>query len=61
MPSKSVKQAGMMAARCRGKARGPGKKVSKKVACEYHRADVKSGMAKKALKEAAKKRRKKSS
>lgn len=36
MPSKSGKQARFMAAACRGKTR---KKISRKVACEFHRAD----------------------
>ena len=36
MPSKTKKQARYMAAACKGKTR---KKISKKVACEYHRHD----------------------
>lgn len=36
MPSKSSKQARFMAAACKGKTR---KKISRKVACEFHRAD----------------------
>ena len=36
MPSKTKKQAAFMRAACKGKTR---KKISKKVACKYHRAD----------------------
>jgi len=36
MPSKSSKQARFMAAACKGKTR---KKISRKVACEFHRHD----------------------
>lgn len=36
MPSKTAKQRRFMAAACRGKTR---KRISKKVACKYHKAD----------------------
>ena len=36
MPSKTAKQRRFMAAACKGKTR---KKISKKVACEFHRHD----------------------
>ena len=36
MPSKTARQRRFMAAACKGKTR---KKISKKVACKYHRAD----------------------
>jgi len=37
MPSKTAKQRRFMAAQCKGKPKK--RRVSKKVACEYHRAD----------------------
>ena len=36
MPSKTARQRRFMAAACKGKTK---RKISKKVACKYHRAD----------------------
>ena len=44
MPSKTGKQARFMAAACKGKTR---KKISRKVACEFHRADKRKARGKK--------------
>lgn len=41
MPSKSAKQARFMAAVCKGGKTT--KKISKKVACDFHKADKKKG------------------
>jgi hypothetical protein len=41
MPSKSAKQARLMAAACHGKTRN---KISKKVACEFNRSDRGTGI-----------------
>jgi len=41
MPSKSAKQARLMAAACHGKAN---KRIKKSVACEFNRADKGTGI-----------------
>ena len=50
MPSKSGKQARMMAAACHDKGFARKVGIPQKTACEFNRADAKSGFLKKSMK-----------
>jgi len=54
MPSKTQKQARMMAAACRGNVKpgSPSSKVPQSVACEFHEADKKTGILRKRVRTA---------